>query len=123
MRSTHLPGLMLAALLLLSAGCSSNNKGHIEDTKWASLATTVKGESLAAGARYLEFKKDGKMVYTLNSQPCNGTYTLGLGPTVTFNLEKEVDGRKIHPQKIVIDGNRLIMTDPDGSEVTFQRIQ
>jgi hypothetical protein len=71
----------------------------------------------------LEFGTDGKMVYRVGSQPCNGTYALGLGPTVTFNLENEVDGRKIHPQKIVIDGDRLTMTDPDGSQVTFQRVQ
>ncbi len=122
MRVAHLPYLALAVLLLLSLGCSSSNKGRIEDTKWTSLAANVKGESLPAGARYLEFHKDGKMVYTVNAQPSNGTYALGLGPTVTFNLEKEVDGRKIHPQKIVIDGDRLTMTDPDGSEVAFQRI-
>jgi hypothetical protein len=123
MRFAHLPHLALAALLLLSLGCSSSNKGRIEGTKWTSLATTVKAESLPAGARYLQFDKDGKMVYTVNSQPCNGTYALGLGPTVTFNLEKDVDGRKIHPRKIVIDGDRLTLTDPDGSEVMFQRIQ
>jgi hypothetical protein len=123
MRRTHLPRLALAALLLWSLGCSSSNKGRIEGTKWTSLAATVKGEALPAGARSLEFRKDGKMVYTVGSQPCNGTYALGLGPTVTFNLENEVDGRKIHPQKIVLDGDQLTMTDPDGSAVTFQRVQ
>ncbi|HEY7424969.1 MAG TPA: hypothetical protein VH682_12130 [Gemmataceae bacterium] len=114
--------LAFAALLLFSFGCSSSNKGKIEDSKWTSLAATVKGETLAAGARYLEFNKDSKMVYTTDGQPHPGTYSLGLGPTVTFNLEKEMDGRKVHPQKIVIDGDRLILTDPDGSEVTFQRV-
>lgn len=122
MRFAQPPSLALAALLLLSLGCSSNNKGRIEGTKWTSLAATVKAGAIPAGARYLEFGKDGKMVYTADSQPSKGTYALGLGPTVTFNLEKEVDGRKIHPQKIVIDGERLTMTDPDGSEVAFQRI-
>ena len=114
--------LAFAALLLFSFGCSSSNKDRIEGTKWTSLAATVKGESLPAGARYLEFSKDSKMVYTTGGQPHTGTYSLGLGPTVTFNLEKEVDGRKIHPEKIVIDGDRLTLTEPDGSQVTFQMV-
>jgi hypothetical protein len=122
MRSVVVPRLLFAALLLFSFGCSSSNKGKIEGTKWTSLAATVKGESLPAGARGLEFDKDSKMVYTTGQQPYTGTYSLGMGPAVTFNLEKEVDGRKIHPEKIVIDGDQLTLTDPDGSEVTFRRI-
>jgi uncharacterized protein YndB with AHSA1/START domain len=115
--------LAFAVLLLFAFGCSSSNKGKIEGTKWTSLATTVKGESLPAGARYLEFTKDSKMVYTTGTQPHTGTYSLGLGPAVTFNLEKEVDGRKVHPEKIVIDGDQLTLTESDGTQVTFQRVQ
>lgn len=123
MRSAHLPRLALAALLLFSFGCSSNNKGRIEGTKWSSLAATVQGVTLPAGARYLEFGPDGKLVYKADTEPLHGTYALGLGPAVTFNLEKEVNGRKIHAQKVVIDGDRLTLTDPDGSEVAFQRLR
>jgi hypothetical protein len=123
MRPVVVPHLLFAALLLFSFGCSSSNKGKIEDTKWTSQAATVKGETLAAGARYLEFKKDGKMVYTTGGQPHTGTYSLGLGPTVTFNLEKDLDGRKVHPEKIVIEDDRLTLTESDGSEVTFQSVR
>jgi uncharacterized protein YndB with AHSA1/START domain len=123
MRPVVVPRLVFAVLLLFAFGCSSSNKGKIEGTKWTSLAATVKGESLAAGARYLEFTKDSKMVYTTGAQPHTGTYSLGLGPAVTFNLEKEVDGRKVHPEKIVIDGDQLTLTESDGTQVTFQRVQ
>ena len=119
MRLVVMLRLAFAALLLFSFGCSSNNKDRIEG-KWTSLAATVRGESLPAGARYLQFDKDSKMVYTTGGQPHTGTYSLGLGPAVTFNLEKELDGRKIHPQKVVIDDDQLTLTSADGSELTFR---
>jgi hypothetical protein len=121
MRSVPLARLALAALLIAAAGCSGN-KGKIEDTNWVSQPATVKGEALPAGARGLHFGKDGQLVYTAGGKPYKGAYALGMGPAVTFTLEEEWEGRKIHPEKIVIDGEQLILTSADGSEVTFQRI-
>lgn len=121
MRLPFLPRLMVAAALLVAAGCSGN-KGKIEGTAWASTAATVQGTELPAGARGLQFQQDGHLVYTVAARPYKGHYALGMGPAVTFTLEDDLDGRKIHPHKVVIDGDRLTLTSADGSELTFQKL-
>lgn len=119
MRLASLPRLALVAALVVAAGCSSNTD-KIEGT-WVSEAATVKGEDLPAGARVLQFNKDGHLVYTVAAKPYKGSYSLGMGPAVTFTLEEDLDGRKIHPHKIVIDGDQLTLTSADGSELTFRK--
>ncbi len=109
--------------LLLACGCSSSNKGKIEGTKWTSLATTVKGNALPAGALKLEFGQDGSLVYKGGPQTYTGTYSLGMGPTVTLKLNQDLAGRKNHAEKIIINGDQLTMTDSDGTQVTFQKVK
>lgn len=121
MRISSLSRLALIAALIVAAGCSGN-KGKIESTVWASTAATVKGENLPAGARVLQFQKDGHLVYTVTAKPYKGSYALGMGPAVTFTLEEDLDGRKIHAHKVVIDGDQLTLTSADGSAMTFQKI-
>jgi uncharacterized protein YndB with AHSA1/START domain len=120
MRKSSLPAVALMAALILAGGCSSN-EGKIEGT-WVSTAATVKGEDVPAGARILQFQKDGHLVYTVAAKPYKGSYALGMGPAVTFTLEEDLDGRKIHAHKVVIDGNQLTLTSADGSELTFQKL-
>jgi hypothetical protein len=121
MRIASLPRLALVAALILAAGCSGNT-GKIEKTAWASTAQTVKGEDLPAGARGLQFNPDGHLVYTIAGKPYKGGYALGMGPAVTFTLEEDLEGRKIHAHKIVIDGEQLTLTSADGTELTFQKV-
>lgn len=120
MRSTSLLRPVLIAALFLVVGCSGN-KGKIEGT-WTSTAATVKGENLAAGARALQFLKDGHLIYNVAGKLYKGHYALGMGPAVIFTLDENLEGRKIHPHKIVIDGDQLTLTSPDGSELTFHKI-
>ncbi|HZV05749.1 MAG TPA: hypothetical protein VE999_11760 [Gemmataceae bacterium] len=119
MRLANLPYLVLAAVLIIAAGCSSNTD-KIKGT-WVSQAATLKGEELPAGARVLQFEKDGHLVYTVAGKPYKGNYSLGIGPAVTFTLEDDLEGRKIHPQKIVITDDQLTLTSADGSELMFQK--
>ena len=110
---------LAAALAIVVSGCS-NNTDKIEGT-WVSQAATVKGEELATGARQLQFGKDGHFLYVANAKPYKGTYALGMGPSVTFTLDEDFEGRKIHPEKVVIDGDHLILTGADGNEIPFQK--
>jgi hypothetical protein len=110
--------LVLLAALLLAAGCSSN-KGKIEGTKWSSQDANVKGQALPAGALTLEFGSDGSLVYKAGPQTFKGTYSLGMGDNVTLKLDQELAGRKNHVEKVVINGDRLTMTDSDGTQLTF----
>ncbi len=121
MRPFFLARLVLAAALVIVAGCS-NNQGKIEATTWASTATTVQGEEIPAGARRLQFGRDGHLFYTVAGKLYKGNYTLGMGPAVTFTLEEDLEGRKIHPHKIVIDGDQLTLTSADGSQLMFQKV-
>lgn len=121
MRISSLSRLVLIAALILVAGCSGNT-GKIEETTWASTAATLKGKELPPGFQVLQFGPDGHLVYTVAGKPYKGHYALGMGPAVTFTLEEDLQGRKIHPHKVVIDGEQLTLTSADGSELTFQRI-
>ena len=70
----------------------------------------------------MHFDRDGHLVYTVAAKPYKGHYALGMGPAVTFTLEENLEGRKIHPRKLVIDGDWLTLTSADGSELTFQKL-
>ena len=122
MRISSLPRLALIAALIVAAGCSGN-KGKIEETDWVSLATTIKGKELPPGFQVLQFQKDGHLVYSVAGKPYKGHYALGMGPAVTFTLEEDLEGRKIHPHKVVIDGDQLTLTSADGSALLFQKIK
>jgi len=119
MRLAYFPRLALVALLVIASGCSRNTD-KIEGI-WVSEAATVKGEELPAGARVLQFEKDGHLVYTVAGKPYKGSYALGMGPAVTFTLEENLEGRKIHPQKVVIEDDQLTLTSADGSELSFRK--
>lgn len=121
MRPAFLARMALIAALVVAAGCS-DNKGRIEATTWTTPELTTKSEEPAPGAKRLQFGKDGHLFYTVLGKLYRGYYTLGMGPAVTFTLEQDLDGRKIHPHKIVIEGEQLRLTSADGSEVTFVKV-
>src|SRR5262249_10843580 len=62
-----------------------------------------------------------QMAYGAGPTSYSGTYSLGWGDTVTFHLNQDLGGRKVHAEKIVIDSDKLTMTDTDGTQVTFQK--
>jgi hypothetical protein len=111
--------LAVVAGTILTCGCLSNNKGQIEGTKWTSQATTVNGNELPAGGMEIEFGGDGTLRFRAGLQQSVGTYSLGMGDNVTFSFDTEVFGSKQHSEKIAISGERLTMTDPDGTSIPF----
>jgi uncharacterized lipoprotein NlpE involved in copper resistance len=121
MRPSSIARLAVCAAILCAVGCNSNNKGKIEGTKWTSQTTTVKGNTVPAGALKLEFTRDGKMTYTNVGTPHTGTYSLSWGDYVTLNLDQALAGNRKHREKIVIRGDTLTMVDSDGTSVAFDR--
>ncbi|MHB1424920.1 MAG: hypothetical protein ACYC3I_17245 [Gemmataceae bacterium] len=119
MRSAFV-ALPALAVALVVAGCSGN-KGKIENTSWSTQAATAQGEEAAAGLRKLQFKNDGHLLYFANEKLFKGSYSLGMGSAVTFTLDEELEGRKIHPHKLVIHGEHLTLTSADGSTLTFYK--
>jgi hypothetical protein len=123
MRRRCVFGLLLVASALVAGGCgSSNNKGKIEGTKWTSLATSVKGKTVPAGVLQLEFNADGSLVYKAGPQSMTGKYSLGSGDTVVLHLDQPLAGSKTHSERISVNGDRLTMTDSNGTAVVFQRV-
>lgn len=120
MRLASLPGLALIASLVIVAGCSNNNADKIEGN-WSSEAISLKDEEVPAGARILQFRKDGHLLYAVAGKTFMGSYSMGMGESVTFTLDSELDGRKIHPHKIVINDDRLTLIGADGSELYFRK--
>src|SRR5262249_60759149 len=114
-------GAVLLALLC-SVGCSSNNKGKIEGTKWTSVAATIQGKQRAEGELTLEVGDNNKVVYKVGPRTVTGTYSLGSGDKVTLNLDKELGARKEHAVKIRVEGDTLQMKEMEGTEITFKKI-
>src|SRR5262245_60176343 len=106
------PVARAAALVVCLAlvGCSSNNTGKIEGTKWRSVAQQVKGQMFAEGAFELEFKKDGGLTYKAPAGTLTGKYSLGSADRVTFHLDQPLGGNKKHIESITINANELQMT-------------
>ena len=123
MRSLRCVGLVVVLAILLGADDASNNKGKIEGTKWSSVAATIKGNKLPAGALGLEFGKDGKLVYKIGPTNVTGTYTLGAGDKVTFNLDRALGTGKKHIETIKIKGDKLTMSDSDGTTLDFNKVK
>ena len=117
--------LGLVVVCAAMTGCSSNNKGKIEGTTWSSIAQSTKqGQPLPAGAITLEFKSDGSMKMSIiGGTVYTGKYSLGMGDSVTFNLDQNLEGRKKHMETIKINGDELKMIDSDGTTVTFKKVQ
>lgn len=120
MRPAFLMRMVVVAVLVVAAGCSSN-KSKIEGT-WSSVAATINGEDHPEGVRRLQFGKDGHLFYTVLGKLYKGSYALGMGPAVTFTLEQDFEGRKIHAHKIVIDGEHLALSSSDGSKLMFHKV-
>jgi len=119
--------LACACALAVAAGCSSSNKGKLEDTRWESLPVTIRNVEFDRGARVLEFKKD-ELVYAFRDangleRTLTGKWAYNAGPYVTLTFDQPLNDRKRHVEKIVVspEGDRLTMTDSDGTAVTFAR--
>ena len=121
--------LACACALALAAGCSSQNKGKLEDTRWESVPTTLKNVELKQGDRVLVFEKED-LVYVVKDargeeRTLTGKWEYNSGHFVTLKFDQTLNDRKRHVEKIVVspEGDRLTMTDSDGTSVTFARAQ
>lgn len=112
---------LFVALAAAAAGCSSNNKGKIEGTKWVSVPQTVKGQSLPDGFFKLDFAADKKVTYQVGPMTYTGKYSLGSGDMVTLNFDQDLAGRKQHMQTVKISGNEMVMSDMDGTSAKFRK--
>ena len=125
MRRTAVLRLTVLLAFALTMGCLSENKGKIEGTRWTSLAATF--QTLRGSVRrpdgYVEmhFHTDGSLYFIVQGKIHTGKYSLGMGNAVTLYLDEAVAGMKTHTETVVINGDRLTMTDTDGTELTFRR--
>lgn len=123
MRIVRLTGITALAVLCVAAmGCSSNNKGKIEGTKWSCIDQPIQGGRLTAGLMTLEFKADGGFIMVAGPTTITGKYSLGTGDTVTLDLDQPLEGQKKHAEKVKISGNQLEMIDSDGKSIKFSKV-
>lgn len=121
MRPVAIARCVLIVALPLVVVCESNNKVKIEGTHLVSQSSSFKGQSVPAGTLKLSFYKDGGLSYQAGPLTFNGKYTLGMGDTIVFHLDKALGGSKTHHQKCVIVEDRLTVTDSDGTKMHFTR--
>jgi len=105
---------------------SSNNKGKIEGTKWISAEDVeLKGVKFPKGTIGLEFRRDGALVQTAvisgTALEIPGKWSLGKGDDVLTEMDVPNEGVKKETLKIVITGDQLSGTDPEGKTITFTR--
>jgi hypothetical protein len=83
----------------------------------------MKGQSIPAGSYVLEFTTDGQLTYTNATGSFTGRYSLGSNDYVTIYLDRPLQGRRTHRQKIIILGDTMQLIDSDGTSVTFDRVK
>jgi hypothetical protein len=124
MRHT-VPRLTVLLALAFTVGCLSENRGKLEGTRWSSLAATFetpRGKIRRPnGYVELHFHTDGSLYFIIQGKLRTGKYTLGMGNAVTLYLDEPVAGMKTHTETVTINGDRLTMTDTDGTSLTFRR--
>jgi predicted Zn finger-like uncharacterized protein len=101
----------------------SNNSGKIEGTKWRSMGAFINGRNIPAGALKLDFAADGGLRYETPLGVFTGTYTLDPGDKVVLNLDQVLAGSMRHEERVVIKGDRLTMSDSDGTAMTFEKVR
>jgi hypothetical protein len=121
MRPAPVARTLLVVVCATLAGCSSNNKGKIEGTKWSCYDQILGGKRLTDGEMTLEFKTDGGLVMVVGLDTHTGTFSLGSGDKVTFQFDKPLDGNKKHIETIQLVGNDLHMTDRSGT-IRFKKV-
>jgi hypothetical protein len=105
---------------MLVNGCSSNS-GKIEGTRWNSQVATLKGLHAPKGIVQLIFNRNGSFVYVVGPKTFKGSYSLGIGDTVTLHMEQDFPGRKDHSEMVTVGGSVLTMTDSDGTAIAFDK--
>jgi len=126
MRRAGLFGLVLIGMVLFT-GCSSNNEGRIEGTAWKSLAISgdafEEGDGVPAGAIQIQFTKGGTVYLRGPEGQYQGKYTLGGGDWVTLHLDRALDGKLTHRERVIINGNRMTMIGRDGYAISYEAVQ
>ena len=130
MRWRHLSHLLVVSSALFVVGCGSSNKGKIEGTKWVNMA----------GLGNVEFGADGSLSYMVRAKTYKGTYELGSGRKVTFNLTENMQGTdsKVYVVQVSIDEEDdldaqgepsgykrtvLNMVHPDGGQAKYAQVK
>ncbi len=98
-------------------------KGRIEGTNWKSLKATVNGNDIPAGVITIEFKKNMDFVYIAGPMKWTGKYLLLDGDGLKLLSDQDLGGTKENFEKVVIDkdGKLLTMTDPNGTQLKFEK--
>lgn len=131
MRPIQVLRLLGLVVLAGAAGCSSDNVGKLEGTSWRCDQSTVQIQSggksqsvnVPEGFLMLEFRGDGSMVYGVGGQNYTGKYSLGPGKTVTFHLDRPLAGRNSHIESIEVDGEKMTVSDMDGTSIRFRNLR
>jgi hypothetical protein len=119
---------VVAALLvplLTAAGCKSNVDTKRLLGRWESTSTP---KSAPPGfTMTLDFRTTDQLIITYHgagqSKQISGQYHPLWGDTVVFDhLSESIAGNTVLRDEILLDGDRMTLTDPDGSVVQLRRL-
>lgn len=122
----------VAWVVISTAGCqaiivpqgSSNNRGNLEGTVWSNEpGWLVKKIYMPRDLSRLYFYGDGTFTWSIGDKRITGKFSYGAGDIVYFNLNEELAGQTYYQETIVVTGDKLTMSDSDGTSLTFNRRQ
>lgn len=121
--------MVVAVATVGTAGCfKSDNVGKLEGTKWSSAyVPDFKGISGRGLTMSLQFTDGGRFTMELRSPQvslrCGGTWRLGAGDTVYLDdVSPPLGGHTSFSESVVIAGDTMTMSDPDGTKIVFTKI-
>lgn len=121
-----LPSLVLLLVFLLVGmlGCKqkpSNNAGKLEGTRWSNEAGFIKKYPYPSDVIRMEFRGGGYFLFKVGGEQYTGKFKYGGGDTVYLNFDKPFHGSSSYVESIYLAGDRMTMSDPDGTSIKFMQ--
>ena len=114
--------LFLSVLFAATTG-ASDNKGKIEGTKkWSKSGHDGQGPTHPGGRAQTRFRHGRLDGVLCRPQHLQGqVHRWARGQSWRWISKRNWRGKKFHVEKVTINGNRLTMTDGDGTQLAFEK--
>ncbi len=104
--------------LLCGGGCAPPPRETVVGT-WEG---TVSAADETAVPLTLEFNAEGRVTMRAAGRSVAGTYSLTWGNILRIDTERPIAGKTSHQSNFTIEGERMLLKDPDGATAQLTRL-